>query len=181
MTTLCLRFAVVPGVLAFALAFLLPLPSAPAKDGNATPSTGTTKKCTQFTPGSKNWKRCMGLAAHYDNEDRYYIGLTLAQAGDYEGALDVLRMADQTDPRVLTYLGFATRKLGDMEGGMDYYGRALAADPNSMLTREYLGEAYLEKGDLQGAKAELTEIGRRCGGSCETYVELARAIRYSAL
>jgi hypothetical protein len=42
--------------------------------------------------------------------------------------------------------------------------------------REYLGEGYLQKGDLGEAKAELIEIADRCGRSCEEYSKLEDAI-----
>ena len=42
--------------------------------------------------------------------------------------------------------------------------------------REYLGEAYLQKGDVEGAKEQLTEIADRCGGPCDDYELLVKAI-----
>ena len=41
-----------------------------------------------------------------------------------------------------------------------------------MTTREYLGEAYLQKKDLPSAKGQLAEIQKRCGTTCESYTEL---------
>jgi hypothetical protein len=72
--------------------------------------------------------------------------------------------------------GYATRKLGKIDEGMTYYMKALSIDPNSVNTREYLGEAYLQKKDLPDAKAQLIEILNRCGTSCEAYTVLTDQI-----
>ncbi len=87
------------------------------------------------------------------------------------------RIKWQEQPRVLNLVGYNTRKLGDIDKGLDYYHRALQLDPNYLLAREYLGEGYLQKGDLAKAKEQLAEIGARCsGGDCHEYGKLERAI-----
>ena len=86
------------------------------------------------------------------------------------------RAEDQDDPRVLNSLGFATRKQGRIEEGLTYYRRALAIDPNYVLAREYMGEAFLQKGDVASAREQLSEIGSRCGTSCTSYIKLASFI-----
>jgi tetratricopeptide (TPR) repeat protein len=73
-------------------------------------------------------------------------------------------------------VGYSTRKLGDLDKGLEYYHKALALDPNYLLAREYLGEGYLQKGDLAQAKGQLMEIAHRCGNSCEEYDKLEKAI-----
>jgi hypothetical protein len=45
-----------------------------------------------------------------------------------------------------------------------------------LRAREYLGEGYLQKGDVAKAKEQLTEIAERCTGSCEAYGKLEQAI-----
>jgi tetratricopeptide (TPR) repeat protein len=70
----------------------------------------------------------------------------------------------------------ATRKLGDIDKGIGYYHQALAIDPGYTKVREYLGEAYLQKGDVVKAKEQLTEIADRCGGPCDDYELLVKAI-----
>jgi hypothetical protein len=42
--------------------------------------------------------------------------------------------------------------------------------------REYLGEAYVTKGDMAGAKAQLRAIQLICGIGCEQYQHLVEAI-----
>ena len=77
---------------------------------------------------------------------------------------------------MLTYIGFSLRKLGETDEALAYYARALAADPGFTVARAYLGEAHLTLGDRARAASELAEIERRCGRSCEDYVELASQI-----
>ena len=99
-----------------------------------------------------------------------------AKNGDYAGALAVAATAENAnDPRILRVTGYATRKLGDVDGGMKYYRRALAINPADTRTRQYMGEAFLTKGDMQGAVEQLGEIAKACG-TCEDYQKLAQAI-----
>ena len=160
--------AVMIGSVAFA-AGTAPSPSpAPSSGGS------THAKCSQFTKGTAAYKKCKKTARHaMNNEELYAAGYQLAKAGDYEGALEFLMDGtDKNDPRFLTMIGYSTRKMGHVDEGMAFYAQALAIDPNSVTTREYLGEAYLQKKDLTGAKAQLTEIQNRCGTTCESFTEL---------
>ena len=77
---------------------------------------------------------------------------------------------------MLGSIGYSTRKLGDVDKGIGYYHQALAIDPGYTKVREYLGEAYLQKGDVERAKEQLTEIADRCGGPCDDYELLVKAI-----
>jgi len=88
----------------------------------------------------------------------------------------LFRIKDRNNPRVLNLIGYATRKLGDVDKGIDYYHRALAIDPNYTKARQYLGEAYLLKDDVAKAKKQLMEIADRCGGHCDDYELLVKAI-----
>jgi tetratricopeptide (TPR) repeat protein len=149
--------------------------------GTSSGSSGTTTtpaKCSQFKKYSKAWKACRAAGRHaMNNEELYATGYELAKAGEYTDALEYLTaVTDQKDVRVLTMIGFSTRKLGKIDEGMVYYAKALELDPNAVNTREYLGEAYLQKKDLDSAKAQLVEIANRCGITCEPYTELNEAI-----
>ncbi|MFN0264402.1 tetratricopeptide repeat protein [Tepidamorphus sp. 3E244] len=112
-----------------------------------------------------------------DNEARIIYGLSLAKAERYDEALAVLATAaDQNDPRVLNYTGYSLRKSGKVEEGIGYYKQALAADPNYVQAREYLGEAYLTLGRLDLAEEQLAEIEKRCVADCDTYLDLSDQI-----
>ena len=117
------------------------------------------------------------VAQHKDDESTYELGYTLAKSGDYAQALGVLRSASrQADPRVQTMIGFSLRKLGHVDEAMAYYTAALAAAPGATNTRQYLGEAFLQKNLPDQAREQLAAIGARCGTGCEDYRALDAAI-----
>jgi len=108
-----------------------------------------------------------------DDDSLYDTGRKLALAGRYEEAISVLSLVeDKNDPKVLNYLGYSHRKLGRVTVGLGYYQEALRIDPDYTLVREYLGEAYLQQGDLVAALGQLNEIAKRCGTGCEEYADL---------
>jgi tetratricopeptide (TPR) repeat protein len=101
----------------------------------------------------------------------------LAKAERYDEALDVLNLLqNKNTPEALNYRGYATRKLGRVDEGIGYYKKSVALDPNYAKVREYLGEAYVIKGDVAHAKAQLRVIKAICGTGCEEYGHLATAI-----
>lgn len=101
----------------------------------------------------------------------------LAKSGRYDEALTTLDlMQNPNTAEALNYRGYATRKLGRVDEGVGYYKQSVALDPEYTLVREYLGEAYVTQGKLELAKAELAEIEKRCGRTCEPYQDLAEAI-----
>ena len=159
------------GAAGLTLMALAPTPSFAVGDEPARP-----KKCSQFKDGSAGWKKCMGTKLT-DDVDSYSVGYWMAKTGDYATALDLLRsVKNQSDPRVQTMIGFALRRLGHVDEAMAYYTAALATDPNRTSTRQYLGEAFLQKGDRSAALGQLGEIGQRCGTTSEHYRQLADAI-----
>jgi tetratricopeptide (TPR) repeat protein len=117
-------------------------------------------------------------SAALTDDDLYLAGRDLGQEGHYKEALQLFfRIKDKEQARVLSSIGYSTRKLGDLDKGIDYYHQALTLDPNYTKAREYLGEGYLQKGDLAKAKEQLAEIGARCsGGDCTEYAQLEKAI-----
>ena len=102
----------------------------------------------------------------------------LALDGHYQDAIKVLELAaNDNDPAVLTYLGYSHRKLGNIDLGISLYKKALDIDPDNVDTREYLGEGYVSKGELDLAWLELVEIEKRCGTTCVEYQALEKAMR----
>jgi predicted Zn-dependent protease len=112
-----------------------------------------------------------------DQDQVYSVAYWQAKRGEYAAALATLRTAEnQNDPRIQTMMGFTLRKLGQVDEAMGYYQRVLAAYPDRTTTRQYLGEAFLQIGDVVRAREQLAEIGKRCGVSCEDYQLLADEI-----
>jgi tetratricopeptide (TPR) repeat protein len=101
----------------------------------------------------------------------------LAKEERYAEALDVLNLLkDPNTPEALNYRGYATRKLGRIDEGIGYYRRSIALAPRYAQVREYLGEAYVIKGDTARAEAQLRAIKTICGIDCPQYQHLAMAI-----
>ena len=77
-------------------------------------------------------------------------------------------------------LNLSVNYVGPLKGklliALGYYEEALRIDPDHVLTREYLGEAHLQMGDVASAKQELGEIEKRAGRDSAEYAELSRQI-----
>lgn len=140
---------------------------------------GKPKKCPSGTAWSKQQKKCVAVKkGSLSDEDLARAGRQLALDGNYHDAIKVLDMAtNASDPAVLTYLGYSHRKLGDIDLGISLYKKALDIDPDNVGTREYLGEGYVSKGELDLAWLELVEIEKRCGTTCVEYQALEKALR----
>ena len=101
----------------------------------------------------------------------------LAKAKRYDEALETLDLLrDPNTAEALNYRGYATRKLGRVDEGIGYYLKSVAKEPRYAEVREYLGEAYVIKGDITAAKEQLRTIEGICGTHCEQYQHLADAI-----
>jgi tetratricopeptide (TPR) repeat protein len=57
-------------------------------------------------------------------------------------------------------LGFTARKTGDYDKAFKAYDRCLSIKPDYAPAREYLGEAWLEKGDARQARLQLVWLER---------------------
>ena len=118
------------------------------------------------------------------SEGPYAEGVAAADAGDW--ALAAMRFSEATlaDPEsadAFNMLAYSQRHLGDLETAIANYGRALELDPRHKGALEYLGEAHLLAGNLDGAKQQLATLERVCPLGCEELDELREAIeRYEA-
>ena len=138
---------------------------------------------THSCPKGQAWngKKCVRTSLLNDDQ-LIEQGRQLAVTGHYKAAIGVLEaVSNKSNPLALTYLGYSHRKMGDVERGMALYHQALAINPNSVVTREYLGEGYVDIGRLELARLELTKVEALCGGTaCEEYRDLAEAIERHA-
>lgn len=136
-----------------------------------------TPTCKSGEVYSQKEKKCVPANQGAIDDDLFETGRALAYAGRYGEAIQMLGLvSDKNDPRVLNMLGFSHRKSGRIEVGLGYYQEALTINPDFVLAREYLGEAYLTLGDLASAKNQLSEIEKRCGKGCAEYAELEKQI-----
>ena len=95
----------------------------------------------------------------------------------FKRALDRSQRAvaeDSSYTEAWNLVGFTSRKLGDYDAAFAAYQIALRQNPRFALAREYYGQGLLEKGDLVGAKVQLSWL-RRIGDEKLT-AQLATAI-----
>jgi tetratricopeptide (TPR) repeat protein len=114
-----------------------------------------------------------------DGDAAYFSAASLINKGQYADALYELREAGLVfgpHPDVLTYQGFANRKLGNYQVALRYYAAALSLAPDHRGANEYLGEYYVEIGDMARARAQLAKLERICQFGCEQAYELRRWI-----
>jgi tetratricopeptide (TPR) repeat protein len=104
------------------------------------------------------------------------------KAKDYAGALAELRdLADDTQQAdVYNLLGYTLRKTGDVKTSLTYYTKALEMQPDHKAAREYLGELYVETGNIDKAKEQLAILAKLCPGGCEEREDLQKAISAKA-
>ena len=100
------------------------------------------------------------------------------KASDYAGALAELRdlTEDTQQADVYNLLGFTLRKTGDFKTSLTYYTKALELKPDHKAAREYLGELYVETGNIEKAKEQLAVLAKLCPGGCEEREDLQHAI-----
>ncbi len=148
--------------------------------GDATPTAPKpVKECKNGKVWSEKKNRCTKPENANLTDDKLYDNVrALAHNERFEDAQTVLSsMSDQSEDRVLTYWGFTHRKLGDVNLGMAFYDQAITQNPNNILARSYLGQAYVESGDLMAARTELQEIRTRGGAGTWAEISLASAIQ----
>lgn len=119
------------------------------------------------------------LASWKDGDVAYLVAAALINEGRYREALYSLNAAGAAlgpHPDVLTYQGFANRKLGNYDVAVSYYSAALNLDPQHRGANEYLGEYYVETGQISKAKAQLAKLDTICAFGCEQAEELRRWI-----
>ena len=100
------------------------------------------------------------------------------KAKDYAAALTELRdlAEDIQQADVYNLLGFALRKTGDVRTSLTYYTKALELQPDHKAAREYLGELYVETGNMEKAKEQLAALAKLCPGGCEEREDLQKVI-----
>lgn len=119
------------------------------------------------------------LASASDGDAAYLAASGLINEGRYEDALGSLRQAGYAlgpHPDVLTYQGFANRKLHNYDVAISFYSAALALEPDHRGANEYLGEYFVETGQMAKAKAQLVKLDGICRFGCEEAEELRRWI-----
>ena len=104
----------------------------------------------------------------------------LIEAEKFEQAIGELGEALEKDPEdadLLNLMAFSNRKLGRFDTAMEYYQKALAIEPDHRGANEYLGELYLQLGQLDKAEERLEILDKECFFGCREFDKLEQAIR----
>ena len=115
-----------------------------------------------------------------DGHVAYQAAVAQINREDYEGAIQTLQEAANAlgpHPDILTYLGFANRHLGRYDVALRYYREALAINPDHKGANEYLGEMYIEMGQMDKARAQLAKLEELCPFACYEKEELAHWLK----
>ena len=109
----------------------------------------------------------------------YAAGKKASDAGNYETANTFLAKASAADPTNAdshNLLGYGYRKMGNVEKAFEHYREALRIEPKHRGANEYIGELYLELGDLANAEAHLEVLDKACFFGCREYTELKEEV-----
>jgi len=100
------------------------------------------------------------------------------KAKDYKGALVELTpmLATYQHADVYNLMGFSLRKTGDYKQAYTFYRKALDFDPEHKGALEYLGELYVETGQIDKAKENVVLLKKLCPNGCEELADLEKAI-----
>lgn len=123
-------------------------------------------------------------AAGGDDDDdgpasEYSLARQAMDDGDYEIAIDKLAAIHEKEPGdadVLNMLGYGYRKIGNFDQARGYYLQALAVDPDHRGANAYMGELYLETGELAKAEERLAVLDKECWLGCDEFTELKDSI-----
>lgn len=164
----------------------LPMALAAGDDATTPPPPTPTPRCPAGQIHDQKAGKCVpAKSSSLTDNERYQAVRELAYAQQYAAATQVLdAMSDPSDDRVLTYRGFILRKTGQLEQAGEYYRAALNKNPNNLLVRSYMGQGFVEAGDLAAARRQHEEILARGGKgtwaeeSLRTALSSGRTYRY---
>lgn len=106
-------------------------------------------------------------------------GEALAQAGRHNEATDLLETALAVDPRNrAAFLGLARIAQAQRLPGkaVRFYADALRLEPNDVNALAGQGEAYVQRGAVDRARANLQRVQSLCASPCPQAQQLAAAI-----
>jgi len=77
---------------------------------------------------------------------------------------------------VYNLLGFSLRKSGYLKTAYTFYKKALDFDPEHKGALEYLGELYVQTGELAKAREHVVLLKKLCPQGCEELEDLEKAL-----
>src|SRR5262249_24632588 len=150
----------------FAVAFMLALVGAvPGATGTLAVDTITSRDAPDLTSvrakiKAKDFKAALAeltpMLTTYQHADVYNLmGFCLRKTGDYQQAYTFYRKALDFDPA---------------------HKRALDFDPAHKGELKYLGELYVETGQVEKAKENVVRLKELCPNGCEELADLEKAL-----
>ncbi|GAB3645603.1 tetratricopeptide repeat protein [Ramlibacter alkalitolerans] len=120
------------------------------------------------------------MASPARNQDpEFQAGMEAVRRKDWQEVvvrMDSYIKRKPDDANAWTELGHAHRLTGKLDLSLAAYESALKIDPKHRGAHEYLGEAYLQMGDVARAEQELKVLDKLCFFSCEEYRDLKAKI-----
>jgi Flp pilus assembly protein TadD len=100
------------------------------------------------------------------------------KAKDFKAALAELTPMLETHQHADVYnlMGFSLRKTGDRKQAYTFYRKALDFDPQHKGALEYLGELYVETGQIDKARENVAQLKKLCPAGCEELADLEKTI-----
>ena len=100
------------------------------------------------------------------------------KAKDFKAAIAELAPMLETHQHADVYnlMGFSLRKTGDAKQAYTFYRKALEFDPEHKGALEYLGELYVEIGQVDKARENVALLKKLCPTGCEELADLEQAI-----
>lgn len=114
------------------------------------------------------------------NDADYKAAMAAVKASDWSQVIERMNAyvaRNPGDADAWNELGHAYRRTGDLDTAFKDYAKALQIDPKHRNAHEYLGEAYLQAGDLARAEVELRKLNSLCFMPCEQYSDLKEQVR----
>jgi len=104
------------------------------------------------------------------------------KAKDFKGAIAELTPMLETNQHADVYnlMGFSLRKSGDYKQAYTFYRKALDFNPEHKGALEYLGELYVETGQVDKARENVVLLKKLCPSGCEELADLEKAIAGAA-
>jgi Flp pilus assembly protein TadD len=109
----------------------------------------------------------------------YAAGKKALEAKEWPEAIRRFSIAARRDPDnadLQNYLGYSHRNLRQYELAFAHYKRAIELNPRHRGAHEYIGEAYLQVGDLPNAERHLAALRDICLLPCEELADLEKAV-----
>lgn len=110
----------------------------------------------------------------------YRNALKAIKAKEYARASELLEKVLAKEPRsadAWNNLGYSERHQNNFDKSLAAYQKALEIQPRHRGANEYLGELYLQLGDLPKAREQLKKLQALCPRGCEEEEDLAKQVK----